>query len=248
MMPVEPHSLASADLAATLPIKKWALIGPDIAWGRTGNALFKERLKQLRPDVEFVAEQWPPLMKFDQAAEFAALRQAAPEGIFSTLFGTDFFAFVREGNRLGFFDGKTMIATEAGQKAHLDVIGPAMTQGAWYGTGYPAAGIETPQHKTFYSRYKERFGEEPELYSLAAYNIYTGLAAAFQKAGSTGKKAVRGALKGMTIDSPMGPVRILPHNHRADFGVWLGPIINAQEKDTVYYDAARYIGAKGDAQ
>ncbi len=238
MMPVEPHSMASAELAAKLPIARWAIIGPDIAWGRTGNALFKKRLKELRPDVEFVTEQWPPLMKFNASAEFAALRKAKPEGVFSTLFGTDFFAFVREGTRLGFFKDKTIIATEAAENAHLDVIGKIMTQGTWYGTGEP---VMSKTYDAFYKRYSEKYGEAPELYSVAGYNIYTMLAKGIEKAQSRDPEKVRKALEGLKADTPIGPLHITS-SHRVNFGVWLGAIKNGKQTIAQYYDASHFIG------
>ena len=242
MMPVEPHSMAAAELAADMPIKKWATIGPDIAWGRTGNALFKKHLKALRPDVEFVAEQWPALMKFNATAEFSALRQAEPAGIFSTLFGTDLFSFIREGNRLNFFEGKTVIATELTQRAHMNVIGEDIVQGDFYGTGYPAEGIKSDTHKKFYDDYLTRYGEPPELYSLAGYNIYKVIADAVRRAGSTDKNVIRDALRDANIETPMGDLKIFPSNHRADFGVWLGHVNNGDMQSWDYYPAHKYIG------
>lgn len=239
MMPVEPHSMAAAELAASLPIKRWAIIGPDIAWGRTGNALFKEHLRKLRPDVEFVTEQWPPLMKFNAQAEFAALRKAKPEGVFSTLFGTDFFAFVREGSRLGFFKDKTIIATEASETAHLNVVGELMTQGTWYGTGEPM--VDTPAYESFVKKYTDKYKEPPELYSVAGYNIYMMLAEAIKKAESTDREAVRKALEGLQANTPIGPLHVTS-SHRVNFGVWLGPIVNGKAVDAKYYDAEKYIG------
>mgnify|MGYP005840265123 CR=1 FL=1 len=242
IMPFEPHALASADLAATMPIKRWALIGPDMAWGRSGNALFKKRLKELRPDVEIVTEQWPAVSNFNSSAEFSALRHAQPEGIFSSLFGSDLFAFIREGHRLNFFEGKTIIGTELTQAAHLNVIGGEIKQGKWYGTGYPAAHINTPEHTKFYEAYKARYNEPPELYALAGYSLYKVIAAAIQEAGSLDKEKVRTALQGIVVETPMGELEVFAHNHRADFGVWLGKVADGDMPKWEYYPARKYIG------
>jgi branched-chain amino acid transport system substrate-binding protein len=49
--------------AAKMPAKRWATVAPNYEYGQSAVASFKELLKARRPDVEFVAEQWPVLGK-----------------------------------------------------------------------------------------------------------------------------------------------------------------------------------------
>ena len=58
-----------AEQAAKNPAKRWATIAPNYAYGKDAVSAFQKVLKQLRPDVEFVAEQWPALFKIDAGAE-----------------------------------------------------------------------------------------------------------------------------------------------------------------------------------
>src|SRR5450759_1164900 len=51
--------------AAKLPAKRWATIAPNYEYGQSAVAVFKKLLKAKRPDVEFVAEQWPALGKLE---------------------------------------------------------------------------------------------------------------------------------------------------------------------------------------
>ena len=64
-------------------------------------AAFKQVLQAKRPDVEFVAEQWPALFKIDAGAEVRALEQAKPDAIYNVTFGGDLAKFVREGSIRG---------------------------------------------------------------------------------------------------------------------------------------------------
>ena len=48
-----------ANEAAKSPATRWATIAPNYAYGKDAVAAFKKVLTGLRPDVEFVAEQWP---------------------------------------------------------------------------------------------------------------------------------------------------------------------------------------------
>src|SRR2546430_5787821 len=55
-----------AEEAPKAPAKRWAIIAPNFKLGHDAVAAFKKILKQKRPDVEFVEEQWPPLAKIDR--------------------------------------------------------------------------------------------------------------------------------------------------------------------------------------
>jgi len=59
------HALILAGEIAKNPAKRWATIAPNFEYGQSAVASFKEILKAKRPDVEFVAEQWPALGKLD---------------------------------------------------------------------------------------------------------------------------------------------------------------------------------------
>ena len=89
--------------AAKLKKKRWAVVYPNYEYGQSAVAAFKELLKKAQPDVEFVAEQAPPLGKIDAGAVVQALADAKPDAIFNVLFGADLSKFVREGNTRGLF-------------------------------------------------------------------------------------------------------------------------------------------------
>ena len=58
--------------AAKLPAKRWATIAPNYEYGQSAVATFREQLKAKRPDVDFVAEQWPVLGKLDAGSTLQA--------------------------------------------------------------------------------------------------------------------------------------------------------------------------------
>ena len=59
--------------AAKMPAKRWAIIAPNYEYGQSAVANFKQLLKAKRPDVEFVAEQWPALGKLEAATTVQAI-------------------------------------------------------------------------------------------------------------------------------------------------------------------------------
>ena len=62
--------------AAKMPAKRWATVAPNYEYGQRRIASFKELLKARRPDVEFVAEQWPVLGKTEAGSTLQVLAQA----------------------------------------------------------------------------------------------------------------------------------------------------------------------------
>lgn len=86
-----------AEAAAKLPGRRWAIVAPNYEYGQSAVANFKLLLKERRPDVEFVAEQWPALGKMRADTVVKALRQARPDAIFNAAFGSDLQQFAEEG-------------------------------------------------------------------------------------------------------------------------------------------------------
>src|SRR4029078_4992926 len=67
--------------------KRWAIVYPNFEYGQPAATWFKEMLKKVQPDVEFVTEQAPPLGKVDAGAVVQAIDDAKPDAIFNVLFG-----------------------------------------------------------------------------------------------------------------------------------------------------------------
>ena len=72
--------------AAKLRKKRWAIVYPNYEYGQSAAATFKQLLKAVQPDVEFVAEQAPALGKVDAGAVVQALADAKPDAIMNVLF------------------------------------------------------------------------------------------------------------------------------------------------------------------
>jgi branched-chain amino acid transport system substrate-binding protein len=75
--------------AVAMKKKRWAMVYPNYEYGQSAAASFKTLLKAAQPDVEFVAEQAPPLGKVDAGSVVQALADAKPDAIFNVLFAAD---------------------------------------------------------------------------------------------------------------------------------------------------------------
>jgi branched-chain amino acid transport system substrate-binding protein len=108
--------------AAKMPAKRWAIIAPNYEYGQSAVANFKQLLKAKRPDVEFVAEQWPALGKLEAATTVQAIIAARPDAVFNVTFGADLPRLVREGNLRGLFPRVPVVSLLSGEPEYLDVL------------------------------------------------------------------------------------------------------------------------------
>ena len=210
-----------AEQAAKNPAKRWATIAPNYAYGKDAVAAFKKVLKAKRPDVEFVAEQWPGLFKIDAGAEIQALAQAKPDAVYNVTFGGDLAKFVREGQTRGFFKGKLMVGLLTGEPEYIDPLKDEAPVG-WLVTGYPWQFIKTPAHDRFLKAYQAAYGEHPRIGSVVGYNTMLAIAAMLKRAGSTDTEAMVDAMEGLSFDSPTGPITFRALDHQSTMGAYVG--------------------------
>jgi len=207
--------------AAKLKKKRWALIYPNYEYGQAAVAAFKENMKKLQPDIEFVAEQSPPLGKIEAGAVAQAIADAKPDAIFNVLFGADLIKLAREGKNRGLFEGREVVSLLTGEPEYLDPLkedAPAN----WIVTGYPYANIDLPEHKAFLDAYQKKYNDYPRLNSVVGYATMKALAAGIQKAGSTDTEKLITAFKGLQFSSPFGPVVFRPQDNQSTLGIFVG--------------------------
>ena len=245
-------AFAAADLAAKLPYKRWANIGPDYEFGRASWQDFIARLKQQRPDVEVVGEQWPKGGESNYTSYITALVQAKPEAVFSALWAGDLVTFVRQANAFGFFNQIKLFMDPIG--AALESIGPLgkeAPQNALFSTRYWFLYPDTQRNKAFVDAYRKRWTEYPSYNAEEHYAAIHMLAQAIKKARSTDAEAIKKAFEadgGMAFEAPEGKKWMRPADHQVFENLFWGytssssqyPFVILKdikvipEKDTVY--------------
>jgi branched-chain amino acid transport system substrate-binding protein len=209
--------------AAKLKKKRWAIVYPNYEYGTSATAAFKKLLKQKQPDVEFVAEQAPPLGKIDAGAVAQALADAKPDAIFSSLFGADLAKFVREGSQRGLFKNVEVFDLLGGEPEYLDPLKDEAPVG-WYVTGYPWYGIDTPEHKKFLAAYQAKYKDYPRLGSIVGYSLTMAAVAAIKKAGSLDQDKLVAAMANLPVGTPFGNVTFRALDHQSTMGAYVGRV------------------------
>jgi len=224
--------------------KRWAIVYPNYEYGQSAAASFKKLLKAAQPDVEFVAEQAPPLGKVDAGSVVQALADAKPDAIFNVLFGADLAKFVREGNTRGLFKGMEVASLLTGEPEYLDPLKDEAPDG-WVVTGYPWYAIKTPEHEAFRSAYEAKFKEYPRLGSVVGYSSIKSIIEGVKKAGSTDTEKMITAFRGLNVVTPFGPIVFRPEDHQSTMGAFVGRTKNEVGKGVMvnsrYMDGAKFL-------
>lgn len=209
--------------AAKFPARRWATIAPNYEFGQAAVASFKQELKRLRPDVEFVSEQWPPLGKIDAGAVVNAMTADRPDAVFNATFGPDLAKLVREGTTRNAFAGRSVVSLLTGEPEYLAPLKDEAPVG-WLVTGYPWSEISTPAHDAFMKAYVDRFKEPPTIGALIGYINTLVLGRAIETAGSTRTDDLIKAMENLKVDTPAGPIAFRAIDHQSTLGVYIGKL------------------------
>ena len=151
-------------------------VAPNYEYGQSAVKWFKQLLGAKRPDVEFVAEQWPALGRIDAGATVGALAGPRPDAIFNVTFGADLTNFVRQGNTRGLFEKRSVASMLTGEPEYLEPLGDETPEG-WIVTGYPNDSLVTAEHKSFAAAYRGKFAEGPKCGSVVGYALVNAIVA-----------------------------------------------------------------------
>jgi len=210
-----------AEEAAKLPAKRWATVAPNYEYGKSAVTAFKTLLSEKRPDVEWVDEQWPAQFKIDAGATVQAVARSNPDAIFNVTFGSDLAKFVREGKLRGLFEGREVVSILGGEPEWIDPLKDEAPEG-WIVTGYPWYAIDTPAHTAFREAYMKKFDDYPRLGSVVGYSAVRTIAKALEAAGSTDADKFIEAMKGLDVETPLGPITFRTADQQSTMGTYVG--------------------------
>ena len=221
---------SAAEIVAKWPVTKIATMSPDYAYGQDVTKSFVEHLKKIKPSVQIVDQQWPKLGETDYSPFINAQMAKKPEAVFSSLWGGHFVTFAKQAKPLAYFDAikfNFIGVGEAGSPESTRSAGNDYPVGIWgnsydafYWDGAPAA------HKDYTARLAKFLKDErPSSWPIQGYIGMQFLAEAIAKAKSTDSDKVSAALKGLTVNTPTGPMTIRAKDHNANRGQLYGKTV-----------------------
>ena len=236
---------AMAQIVAQLGIKKLCDIQLDYAYGHDLGAGIVRGLARHAPDVELVIELRPKLGATDYNAFISQILGAECDGITSGLWGSHFVNFAQQAKPFGLFERAKYIS--GGEIASHEIagqMGEDYPDNVWSNTYELWYDHHDPSHVEFQAAVAEKAGtNETAMWPVLAYIGVKFYAAAAEKAGSIESDAIAEALKGLSIDTPVGPRTISAEDHQADTGQFWGPMVKKEGVDYRVMDPITYIPA-----
>ena len=237
---------AMAQIVAQLGIAKLCDIQLDYAYGHDLGAGIVRGLARHAPDVEVVIELRPKLGATDYNAFISQILGAGCDGITSGLWGSHFVNFAQQAKPFGLFERAKYIS--GGEIASHEIagrMGEDYPDNVWSNTYELWYDHFDPSHVAFQQAVAEKAGtNETAMWPVLAYIGVKFYAAAVAKAGSTDPDAVAEALKGLSIETPVGPRTISAKDHQADTGQFWGPMVKKEGVSYRMMDPITYIPAK----
>lgn len=192
-------------------LKTAAGLNPDYSYGRDNWAAFLAIMKKYNMGVTPVLDLWPKLGTTDFTSHVAALLQAKPDLIFSSLWAADVSIFLKQAQAVG-LTAKTKFVFPVAGLVH-ETLKKAFTPEGMI-LGYNTMYFEMPNPSSllrqFTKDHYEKYKEWPSYESDHAYFVIAAYKAAVEKAakaiGGTwpSKEQVIKALEGIEVESLSG--------------------------------------------
>jgi branched-chain amino acid transport system substrate-binding protein len=206
--------------AAKGPWKSYYFIGPDYEWGHVVNGDFWEFIQRKKPGVSKVGDLWPKLGERDFSSHITTILNAKPDAVFSSLWGGDLIAFIKQAKTYGFFDKVQFISTGAGDLDILKPLGADMPDGvmATFFYAFDWHPVKQAENKAFLAKFKERAGYEPKSGDVIGYVSTYIMAEAIEKAGGPDSERLSKALRGARFETLLGDAVIRDFDGQGTFG------------------------------
>ncbi|MEJ2718319.1 MAG: ABC transporter substrate-binding protein [Deltaproteobacteria bacterium] len=211
------HARAGAYLMASKPYKKWMAVGPDYNYGHGSWKMFKEKLKELRPDVEFIGEAWPKLMAKDYTPFIKEVLAKKPDAVWCPLWGGDAVTFIKQALPMKLFDKVKFAFPCGGALEVLIPVGKQMPKGLIMSSRYFFTTPDCERNHKFAKAYKAKYGEYPDYMAGETYAGVYFLKAAIERAGSTDADKIIAAVEAHPFawDTPEGWKIMRKQDHQA---------------------------------
>ena len=179
------HSRSGAYLMAAKPYKKYMCVGPDYSYGHASWKMFKSKLQELRPDVEFVGELFPKFLAKDYTEEIKKVLETKPDVVWCPLWGGDAINFIKQALPTGLFDKVKFAFPVAGALEVLVPLGSEMPAGVYVSSRYFFTSPDSSMNQRFVKDYYARFNEYPDYMAGETYAGVYFIKAAIERAGTT---------------------------------------------------------------
>ncbi len=201
------HARSGAHFAASKPYKRWMCIAPDYNYGHSSWRIFKERLLELKSDVEIVGESFSAFQKTKNYTPYIEdILKNEPDAVWAPLWGNEAVIFIRQGIEHDLFSKTKFFFPVGGALDVLVPLGKEMPKGLYMSSRYFFTTPDSDMNRSFVASYVSKFKEYPDYMAGEAYAGVYFIKAAAERAKSFDSDAIVRAVerKPLAWETPEG--------------------------------------------
>jgi branched-chain amino acid transport system substrate-binding protein len=229
------EGMAGGAFAATMPYKKWYILGEDYEYGHSIADNFFKGLKKNKPDVEKIGEAWPKLQETDYTPYLTALMASKPEAVYVAFGASGLIAIMKQVKLFGLPDKVPVFAFGLADSVFPKALKESMPTDVYGGSNYLWYYPDSSENKAFVKKcqeFSEKMGKpDPHPSGIGVFSGYCCakfLTEALVKAGTTETEKVIKAMEGLSIDTPIGQIKMRACDHQAETPAFWGKIIQVE--------------------
>lgn len=231
----EIEGTAGGAYAASQPYKKWFILGEDYEYGHSIADNFWKGLKKNKPEVEKVGEAWPKLQETDYTPYLTALTSKKPEAVYVAFGASGLISLMKQAKLFGLTDKFPVFVFGLADSVFPKALGESMPADVYGGSNYLWYYPDTAENKAFVKDVVAFTGKAgtPDPYPsgigvFAGYCCAKFVIGAMQKADSTDTEKVIKALEGLSIETPIGKIKMRACDHQAETPAFWGKLVKRE--------------------
>ena len=204
---------------------KVATWGADYSWGRESVGNFVEVAED--NGAKIVEQVWPNLGATDYSSQIQKVSASGADFVMIRAGGADMINAYKQINSFGLGDEMDIVGIASAAEAR----GAGEAALGYYGNTPYYFGLDTEANTRFVQDYRAQAdGSIPSTYSNSSY---TGAKVLFEAArqGSTDGAAIRDALEGLTVTSPLGEQEVRACDHQIEGTQWMSRFVEDADGD-----------------
>jgi branched-chain amino acid transport system substrate-binding protein len=204
------------------PFVTYWIAGDDYEYGHAiANAAWRN-LKARKPDVKNIGQSWWKVGEPDLVPYITAILAAKPDAVIFATGGASMTNIMKAVKATGMSEKVPIWIHTATDHAVLKPLGPEAPEGVMGTMDYHFYHPESAANRAFVKAFQDAYGEPPGFPAFHGYMTAHFIAKAFRKAGVVDKEKFIDALEGLTIDTPVGNVKMRGCDHQAVLPIFMG--------------------------
>jgi branched-chain amino acid transport system substrate-binding protein len=222
---IEIGRIMAAHLKSMPEVKRIATISPDFEFGKHLTDDFLAALKDARPDIVVVRQEWPKFGAADFTPQVTALQSAKIDMVVSSLFSGDLANFLKAAKGFDLFGGGVRLFTSGLDLLKVSTFKNDLPEGTLATVWYPFYALNNPANTAFIAEVQKRSGTYPTGSTLVGYVSGKMMAQGIEKSSDPeDPKAMAEGLGTVAFDSPVGPVKVRTCDNMALYNFYVGTV------------------------